>query len=73
MVTLSLVLRTQVFWWRQTSRGSEYTAYPKVEDNLGADCYLAPSQDSLYEARLRKLKHIIDKAKIFEVPARTED
>ncbi|KAG1822873.1 uncharacterized protein BJ212DRAFT_1445057 [Suillus subaureus] len=34
------------------------------KNDSGADCCLAPSQDSLYEAQLRKLKHIIDKAKI---------
>ncbi|KAG2342194.1 hypothetical protein BDR05DRAFT_990570 [Suillus weaverae] len=37
---------------------------PKSKNDSGADCCLAPSEDLLYEAQLRKLKHIIDKAKI---------
>ncbi|KAG1720484.1 CFS1-like protein [Suillus lakei] len=37
---------------------------PNSRDALGADCCLSSSEDSLYEAQLRKLRHIIDKAKI---------
>ncbi|KAG1745906.1 CFS1-like protein [Suillus paluster] len=37
---------------------------PQSKNAPGADCCLSPSEDPLYEAQLRKLKHIIDKAKI---------